>query len=256
MNKILISVVACLSVLSSSFAQNDWTTIRAGLETREASFVDNGQTVTLILVRVDPRRNSVRVIDMYHELGKAGGTLAAYSLKEAKRRTGAVIAVNAGSTASYSLPVPVGLLQVGGRIVNRINLRALMGGILCINRDRVSITPVSANVAVNCIDAVQRGPYISSDAFKPEGHDQRYRRTVASVDNSGRLLILVTRQGSTLSGLASFLFSPQTGLSIQKALNLDGDRSSGLLVTRSDSEVEVGSTDALIASAIVIQSRN
>lgn len=255
MTRLLLATTIWLSMLSAAVsAQDTWVTIRTGLDLLEGTFVDHGQTITFVLVRSDPKRNRLRVIDAYHELGK-GSTFAAYSLREIKRKTGATIAVNAGSTASYSLPVPVGLLQIGGRIVSRANLRAEKGGVLCINRDHVSIVPVSATAAQSCVDAVQRGPYLSKESLSAVDAEQRYRRTLAGVDGDGRLLILVTRESTTLAGVASFLYTSKLNLNVQTALNLDGDRSSGLLVADGKSGIEIGSIDGLIASAIVIQAK-
>jgi hypothetical protein len=98
----------------------------------------------------------------HHELRKAN-SFAAFSVREVRNKTGASIVVNAGSTASYSIPAPVGLLQIGGQIRNKPNHLAERAGVLCLAGDHVSILPLSSMASTKCIDAVQRGPFPSQE---------------------------------------------------------------------------------------------
>jgi uncharacterized protein YigE (DUF2233 family) len=232
--------------------QTKWSSIGPGLELVDGSLADKDQSVTFIMIRCDPKKHRVRIIDTFHELRKAN-SFAAFSVREVRNKTGASIVVNAGSTASYSIPAPVGLLQIGGSVRNTPNYRAEHGGVLCLAGDRVSIMPLSSMNSAKCLDAVQRGPFLSLESAKvSDPSPKRYRRTVVAVDSVGRLLILVTRDTTELSAIVSYLFVLSRDLNIQSALNLDGDVSSGLVFSRDDKVQTLGNVDGLVASAIAI----
>jgi uncharacterized protein YigE (DUF2233 family) len=236
--------------------QTIWSTIRPGLELLDGSLTDQGQKVTFVLIRCDPRKNQVRVVDTFHELRKAN-SFAAFSIREVRNKTGASVVANAGSTASYSVPAPVGLLQIRGKIVSRPNFRAEHGGVLCVNGDHISILPLSSTKLPKCSDAVQRGPFLSRDSVSvSDPSTKRYRRTVAALDTNGRLLILVTRESASLSAIVSYLYVSNLNLNIQFALNLDGDVSSGLVLARDEKLTTLGNVDGLVASAIAIYKKN
>ena len=237
-------------------SQDTWSTIRPGLETFDGSFADHNTKVTFLLLRCDPKKNQVRIIDTFHEVGR-GNSFAAFSVREIQKKTNASLVANAGSTASYSLPAPVGLLEVGGRVISKPNYRAEHAGIICITAQHISILPLLVGVFPSCTDAVQRGPFFSRETKSfAESAEQKYRRTVVAVDGQGRLLILVTRERASLSALASFLYTSPLGLNVQSALNLDGDVSSGLVLAKGSQLVTVGNVDGLNASSIAIYKKD
>jgi uncharacterized protein YigE (DUF2233 family) len=258
---ILICVLWLLPVWPIARAQESWTRIQPGLDLLRGRFEDRGQMISFALVKCDPRKNQVRIIDVFHELGKSN-SFSAYSLRAVWHKTGADLVTNAGSTASYSLPAPAGLLQIRGRIVSPLNRQTQNAGILCINRGKVAIVPVAQTGGVpKCTDAVQRGPYLTRESVSALDASQRFRRTAAAVDSDGNLLILVTDEGISLAALASFLYTSKLNLRVSAALNLDGAASSGLIATimkstRGESKIVVGSTDGLIASSIAITNKN
>lgn len=243
----------CLLVCSAVAAgTGTWATLQPGLELLQGVFDDHGQPIKFALVRCDPAKNPVRVIDTYHDLG-AGKSFAAFSVREALSKTGALVAVNAGSTESFSLPIAVGLLMTRGRVIHAANLKASDGGIFCVAGAQVSITSLSSFQAQRCTYAVQRGPLLSPD-YVSHTHDkgERYRRTVLAVDKENRLLILVTSDKATWSGTANFLYSAQSNLQVQSALSMDADVSSGLLVSAGPKPLEIGTVDSLVASAVAV----
>ena len=249
----VLDLMLCLAAVQ---AEGQWSSTASGCEVLDASFRDADRRVSFVLVRCDPKRVDVRLVDTSSELGR-GNPYAAFSLREVMNKVQASIVVNAGSTASYSVPIPAGLLEVRGKIVQRPKLYVKNAAVLCINRDRVGIVTFSSKAPNDCQDAVQRGPFLSKE-LSPAGDDSgHYRRTVAAVDGQGRLLILVTREGATLSSVVSFLYGSDQGLGVLSAMNLDGDASSGLIFARSEGLKEsiVGSVDGLVASAIAIRKR-
>jgi len=258
---ILICVLSLFPVLPIARAQESWITIQPGLDLLRAHFEDRGQKFSFALVKCDPRKNEVRIIDVFHELGRSR-SFSAYSLRAVKDKTEADIVTNAGSTASYSLPAPTGLLQIKGKTVSPLNRQVQNAGILCINQGRVSIVPVPQTDRLpKCTDAVQRGPYLTRESVSDLDASQHFRRTAVGVDRDGNLLILVTDEGISLAALGSFLYSSKLNLKVSAALNLDGAASSGLIATilqrtRGQRDITVGSTDGLIASSIAITKKH
>jgi exopolysaccharide biosynthesis protein len=217
----------------------------------QGQFQDHAKSVRFVLLRCEPTKHTVRVVDTFHEIGK-GNALAAFSLREVMTKTDSLVAVNAGSTASYSLPIPVGLLVTRARVIAPINPQPRDSGFLCVAGNRLVITGLSGLRLENCSYAVQRGPVIDR-ASAHLGIDW-HLRTVIAIDTQQRLLILVTRDPATLNGIAAFLYAPSSDLNVQSALNMDGDASSGLLIAPQLKAVpsEVGNVDGLVASAIAV----
>jgi uncharacterized protein YigE (DUF2233 family) len=252
--KIALLMFAMVFLLERAVCQTQWLTTTSGCEVHDGNLPDHGVKVPYVLVRCDPKVVQIRVADTASELGKTNG-YAAFSLKEVAEKSGAAIAVNAGSTSSFSLPVPAGLLIVHGKLVSKPRLRVPDGGILCIRRSQVFIEPFSVALPKGCSDAVQRGPVFSREFAN--NSTTRYRRTAAAVDKVGRFIILLTREPATLSSVNSFLYDPGSALGVQSALNLDGDMSSGLVFgpDQGVKETAIGTVDSLIASAILIRRR-
>ena len=237
--------------------QMSWSATGSGCEWQLSTLQDSGREVGSVLLRCDPKLSEVRLIDTARALGKAN-SYAAFSLREVLNETHASIVVNAGSTTSYSVPSPAGLLKIGSTIVSKAKLNDKNAGILCIKRDSVDIVRFSSTVPKGCLDAVQRGPFLSQDLTAANDGSGQFRRTVVAVDNGGRLLILVTKEGARLSAIAAFLYGPKLNLGIRAALNLDGGASSGLIFANDQGvkDAATGNVDGLVASAIAIRKRH
>ena len=199
------------------------------------------------------------VIDTFHTLSK-DNAFAEFSIGEVMAKTGAFAVANAGSTKSFSFPAPAGLLIVNGKLMSRTNAQTPHGGILCLTRGKVAIVPTSSIDPI-CTSAVQRGPLLPPNFRSLAGSwKERAERTISAVDTEGHLLIMVTRMPATLISAASFLYSPESMLNVQSALNLDGSGSSGLILRStedganksSEPQVTVGTTNGLVASALAI----
>lgn len=253
MSRFSFVLTLCLSVTAAySQSSGEWRPIRPGVDLSQGSFKDRDQTVKFVALRIDPRQNQVRVVDTFQEIGRSR-TSAAFSLREVQSKTKALIVVNAGSTASFALPAPVGLLKTRGKVVSAPNYLAKVDqpGIFCVIGNRVAIMPLLPQLP-NCIDAVQRYPVLSADSSQVE--TSRSQRTVVAVDGGGRLLIFVTLDKTTLSGVAAFLYRSTPTMNIQSALNLDGGPSSGLILAGdpTGNGQTFGNIDGLVASAITI----
>lgn len=256
MTRVFAATIICLVSWSKAVSGDSrWLTLRPGVEVLRGEFSDRSGAVKFVLYRCDPVKTEIRVIDTFHDLG-SGGTLGTFSLKDVIK-TGALLAANGGSTASYSIPIPVGLLMVHGKLISAPNLRAQEApGFLCIAGNRMGIEEIKSFQSKACTYAVQRGPLLSRATARLVSSP--YRRTVIAIDQRHQLLILVTIDKSTLSGIREFLYGDSADLKVQSALNMDGDTSSGLLVApelRAEPS-EVGNVDSLLASAIAVYPRN
>ena len=256
MINVRLTGVLCL-IASSLFGSDEvWNVLRPGLETVNSNFRDQDTVVTFTAARCDPKIYRIRVVSTFREIGKAN-SYAAFSIREVARVTRALLVVNAGSTDSYSLPAPVGLLITDGITISGIARSAKNGGVFCVAGDRLTIASVARMESQKCTDAVQRGPLLSSGSSAGEANE-RHRRTVAALDDKGRLVILVTHEETTLSALATFLYTSELVMKIQSALNLDGDASSGLLMIGdrdNTKRIAIGNVDGLVASVIAITER-
>jgi uncharacterized protein YigE (DUF2233 family) len=117
--------------------------------------------------------------------------------------------------------------------------------------------PVSPASMKPCLYGVQRGPVLLPDTQYPSSFGkERYQRTVAAVDADGKLYVMVTKDVSTLEGVARFFYTLRPDLKIKSVLNLDGGESSGLLLAVSGQPpVVVGNVNGLVASALEISKK-
>lgn len=252
----LTFVLLLFPVVADSQSQSAWSKTPSGCEWQTNTLQDSGSGVGYILFRCDPKISEVKIVDTASTLGKTN-PYAAFSLRELLNETHASIVVNAGSTTSFSVPSPAGLLRVGGKTINPPRLHVKNAGVLCIRRDRLDIVRFSATLPKGCLDAVQRGPFLSQDLTQENDSSARFRRTVVAVDGGGRLVILVTKDGTRLSAISALLFEGKLNLDIRAALNMDGAASSGLIVADDQGVKDsvIGNVDGLVASAIAIRKR-
>lgn len=246
--------VFCICTVTFVAQGQSWSSLRPGLEVEKGSFADRGQRVSFVMLRCDPRKRQIRIVDMARELDSA----SAFSLAALNNKTKALALVNAGSTASFNFPSPVGWLRISGKDRSKPNFQVRQPGVLCISNGRLSIFELSSTRLPSCVDAVQRGPFLPRNFAPIHGFsDGAYRRTIAAVDGENRLLLLVTNDPASFSAIVSFLYSSQSGLDVQSAFGLDSAASSGLLVSGANSEspdggIAAGNINQLVASAIAI----
>jgi len=246
----LLTLLLGLAAQGQSFV----ATSTHGCEFLKTQVQDVETSVPAMLLKCDPKVTEVKLLATSAVLG-GENAYAAFSLREVWAKTGASIVVNAGSTASFSTPMPAGLLKVRGKILNRVKdvPSEQHPGVLCLEKNRVRIIrlPGDGETITGCIDAVQRGPVLTTDLVPQKDGSSRFRRTVAAVDGEGNFLLLVTADGARLSAVAGFLYKPE--FHVLSALNLDGGASSGLLFSIGGGQTSlIGNVDGLVASVIAI----
>src|SRR4051812_45152409 len=124
--------------------------------------------VEFTVLRIDPRRVRVMVVDLRHIDSAARdphGVQVAYSLRELDRHLHPAAMINGGFTNSLVLPTPSGWVKVAGRETNSLNaLSKVQSGVLCIDRSgKVSIFRSESQKLSTCEFGVQAGPIVVED---------------------------------------------------------------------------------------------
>jgi uncharacterized protein YigE (DUF2233 family) len=255
--QIPMSIALCMA---GDFPSNKWDNIINGVTIKKFSFNGvAGNKINLIALRVDPSKYSAKVIDTVAVIGKQNRT-AIYSLKESAKATRPVVIINGGFSASYSFPIPAGLLVINGKEIKKMNTdSSVQSGVFMASDKGWSIIHRSKYKSGKYTNALQSGPLI----IEPSGvvgikeidvqKHKAYRRSVLGIDKLGRLILIVTEEVN-LYDLAQFLVQSDEigGLGCTVALNLSGDVESSLIILDSKYYSEFGNTDVPIASAIAI----
>ena len=185
------------------------------------------------VVTFDATRCTLRVIDQPE-------ASAARNLGMVMREQNAIAGVNAGFfTPEFQ---PLGLVISDGQRAGEWTRSTLLGGAVLVKNGRLMLLwreEVGSSDGVTQL--VQAGPRLVNHGSAVTGlESSKHRaRTFIATDGSGRWAIGLC-QYTSLAGLASMLATPGLipGLEIDRALNFDGGKSSGLwLRTASGEEV-------------------
>ena len=201
-----------------------------GASLHEFSARSANESAEASVVIFDSQRCTLRILDQPSP--QAGGGVIAPLLRSA----GAIAGVNAGFfNPDFS---PLGLMIADGRKTGRFASTSLISGSVILianepylvwNREFLGETGVTQLVQAGprLIDAGQPLPSLNRTKNAP--------RTFIATDGK-RLWAIGTAGTTTLAGLADLLASPEMlpGLRVQRALNLDGGRSSALYVRKAD----------------------
>jgi uncharacterized protein YigE (DUF2233 family) len=229
---------------------------------QQAQQVSRPAQVEVQVVRVEPARARIRVIDVYktstgpNQTRQAGFNLASV----ANLSAGAIAVLNGGATTSYSVPNHAGFLRAQGRTSKPLATNhSTLTGVFCVRNTRGnswSIVKARAELTSSCHEAIQAGPLLveagrvavySNELLKPS-----YRRSAVCVD-AQQVVYLIATSEVNLYDLGKWLVtdpkSVSAGLGCTWALNLDGGTSSGLWVRGRPRSF--GETSSTIASALV-----
>ncbi len=201
-----------------------WEILRTGLERRVVNlFSENGALFeSLYFLRIDPK---------YYRLDVAYSPGKPLSLEAWQNQTGALIVLNAGFFDLNN--EATGIVIVNGQPYGASYEG--FGGMLIVDDSGLEIRwlqqePYAASEKF--IAAVQSFPMLVLPGGQlPPGNDNNdvARRTVIGQDRDGRLIMMVAGIGRfSLSELARYLVS--SDLNLDRALNLDGGASTGMLL--------------------------
>lgn len=215
-------------------APQPWTLMRrggehelaAGARAMELVYRRGHSQIELTVVTFDRRLATLRVID--------AEAFNVRNAPEAATVADAIAVVNGG----YFDPrfEPVGLQMTNGHATGEwVGDSSLLGGAVAV-RDGLSLLLWRAEVAEpeSFGDLLQAGPRLVHNGQPIEGfrNDQPRPRTFVATDSGDAWAIGIARS-STLADLAELLATPDIlpGLAVNRALNLDGGRSSAMWFT-------------------------
>jgi uncharacterized protein YigE (DUF2233 family) len=238
----------------------DWKQIDAGVETAETTIQPDAEagSIPVFVVRIDPSRVRISVLDPVLAVREAGRASGAYSLREMLGIGTPHAVINGGFTGSFTYPIPTGLVRHAGDTRSPLNAASkTQSGVFCVRDGTPSILAKSEYRTESCDEALQSGPRVvelpgKNGIHRNEREGTLHERSIVAIDDSGQLLFV--RSGPAhLFDLAELLLREEAagGLDCAVALNLSGDLESGVGVHDPESGVELrGEVDVTIASAI------
>jgi hypothetical protein len=186
--------------------------------------------VDISVVRFDSSSCTLRVVDQPQSWSFTD------LLSDSMRSVKAIAGVNGG----YFHPdfTPLGLMIANGKRQGQFTRSGLVSGMICVSDGEPALIWNSESPdTTNASDFLQAGPRLV-DAGQPISGLNRTkvaaRTFIATDEHSGWLIGTV--HSTTLHGLAELLTSPGliSGLRIQRALNLDGGRSTAFYARTND----------------------
>lgn len=144
------------------------------------------------------------------------------------------ISAIAGVNGGFFNPAfePLGLVIADGKRAGAWQRSSLLGGVVVVRKDRLMLLwRDEFKDAADIRQLLQAGPRLVNHGTAITGleADRRRPRTFIATDNAGRWLIGIA-QSTSLAHLAQILATPGLvpGVEIDRALNFDGGRSTGL----------------------------
>ena len=197
---------------------------------RQLCVIGHEGEVTVSLVRFDDCHATLRVVDQ-----PQSWTLSD-TLGDSMRQAAAIAGVNGG----YFQPdfTPLGLVIADGRRMGQFTRSALVSGMVRVIQGRPALVWNSeSSCAEAASDLLQAGPRLLSGGQPITGLNasKTAARSFVATDGENGWLIGVTSPVS-LHGLAELLATPGlvSGLRLDRALNLDGGRSTAFFARLND----------------------
>ena len=241
-----------------------WNDIGPGIRFAKVGIGQDGlSTVTLIRYSVAMYRTRPFAMKQLADMHRTAQVYSppSYSLAELRQFVpGAALLASAGTTKSFSDPVPAGWLRTLGR-----NLEALapkdrtLDGVVCLVADgKVSILGVAeaARRLDYCEAGFQAGPLLVLQG-KPTGSEFKGSLSRVIIGITGGDVLLGYSPSASTALLGCALTAPKVG--VVDAINLQGHTMGGISLSdglsKAVSNERLGNVDALIASAIIVEPR-
>lgn len=202
-----------------------WELLRPGLERRAINLrsAENDSRESIYILRIDP---AFFRFDVGYHPGQP------QSLEQWQAETGALIVVNGGFFTAEN--IATGAIVVNGQASGTSYQD--FGGMLAITAEGPSLRWLPEqpfNPAEGLAAGLQSFPMLvlpGGQLGYPDEDGARDRRTVIAQDGNGRMLFIIALSGSfTLHRMSRFLI--ESDLNIDRALNLDGGTSTGLILS-------------------------
>jgi uncharacterized protein YigE (DUF2233 family) len=204
--------------------------LSAGASYHELTVPSGSGEVTVRAVQWDDRQCALRVIDQPQASG--GSNL----LGEKMRSVRAIAGVNGGYFSKEF--TPMGLVISSGKALSAYTSSSLISGMVLVKKGRPRLVWNMENISsAGAQEALQAGPRLISQGQAIPGLNASRRavRTFIATDGAHRWL-LGTTDSITLAELPGVITAAGSALSqkIDRALNLDGGRSTALYVRHID----------------------
>lgn len=222
----------------TTFITIPWRVTRGQTQPMSAGAVLHELTLTSLdegdvrvrVVRFDRQQCSLRVVD------QPDSDAGSHVLAQALRDVGALAGVNGG----YFHPdfSPLGLVVSGGRSQGRLVRTSLVSGMVCVRDGRQDLVwNDEYREQSGVTDLLQCGPRLVDGGEPIAGLNatRTSARSFVATDGNGGWLIGVAEY-TTLRGLSDLLATPGliAGMRVERALNLDGGRSTSFYARTSD----------------------
>lgn len=128
----LFMVILLVLLAKSSLFAKGWEQLQPGLAIREINeqIPFDNSIVNIHVVRIDPKKFAIKVIDVFGRIRKGRIQFPVYSLREITHMLNPVAIINGGFSSSYSFPFASGLVLENNKIVGRLNeVSTLQNGI-------------------------------------------------------------------------------------------------------------------------------
>lgn len=247
----------------SAVSAQSWEEFMPGFAKRTitVSLDKDKSRLEITLVRIEPKNWTIKVIDVFGTFSKRKEQVPSYSLRQIVSTLSPQVIINGGFAATYSLPIPAGLLVVDDKIIARLNAESsLQKGIFCVGNDKLKIVDRDDYSKERCRHAIQAGPVLVKSGkvaiFRREREKvPRYTRSAVCLDKEGKLILSKSSEAH-LYDLAQWLAEEVSkgGAGCVEAMNLSGDAESALYInsTKSSDPLILGNIDVPISSAIAV----
>ena len=213
--------------------------------------VDGADNADFQVVKFASAKCTLRVIDQ-------SSRSAATSLGSAMRKTTAIAGVNGG----FFNPAfePLGLVISGGKRIGSWQKSSLLGGVLVVKKGRpMLLWRDEFQETAGITDLLQTGPRLVNHGKAITGLESgRTRpRSFVGTDNAGHWFIGIAEY-TTLAHLAEILATPGLipGIEIDRALNFDGGKSTGLWLRTAKGEVKYDAEFSTVRNFVAVVPRD
>ncbi|MDB6140883.1 MAG: Protein of unknown function periplasmic [Verrucomicrobiaceae bacterium] len=213
--------------------------------------VEGEESVEFQVVRFSAERCTLRIIDQPVRAD-------AVSLGTAMKRTSALAGVNGG----FFNPAfePLGLVIAQGRRAGSWQKSSLLGGVVVVRKGRLMLLwRDEFQEAPGISELLQAGPRLVNHGVAITGLESgRSRpRTFIATDDAGHWMLGIA-QYTSLAHLAQILATPGLvlGLEIDRALNFDGGKSTGLWLRTATGAVEYEEEISTVRNFVAVMPRD
>ena len=213
----LLVILLLISKISAVYAQQNWLTIKPGLE-----YLDlNSESITpwshIHIFRIDLKYYTLDLVDAKAQ----NQTLI--PIKTLSQMHNALIGINGGFFDEHNNPL--GLRISNKKILNPLKKISWWGVFYIINNQPAIVSMSNYTYSPNINTAIQSGPRLLINHHKPSLKAGLAARSALGITENNQLIMLVTENTPmTTSKLADLMLS----IGCRDAINLDGGSSSQL----------------------------